>query len=141
MGTKAQGDMCYAAAMPEEPMFVLLARDPYAPQLVRYWAQGRENAIEAGLKPVEDMAKVEEAYACADKMEAWREANNGAWRNTEYKCGVSEPSERDRALEEAAKVCEGVTHTGRWAPTKLEIAVSTQNFCAKAIRAQKSGEA
>lgn len=44
---------------------------------------------------------------------------------------------RDAVLEEAATVCEGVRHTNM-APTHERIAKSTQNFCAKAIRAQKS---
>lgn len=44
---------------------------------------------------------------------------------------------RDLVLEEAAKVCEGVESWGL-SPTKLEVAQSTQRFCAKAIRAQRS---
>lgn len=67
MGTKNKpGDFdCYANALPDEPMFVLLARDPHAPALVRAWADRR---LEAG----EDRAKVEEAYGCANAMEKWR---------------------------------------------------------------------
>lgn len=42
---------------------------------------------------------------------------------------------RDEVLEEAAQICEGVTHWGL-SSTKLEVAKSTQRFCAKAIRAQ-----
>jgi hypothetical protein len=40
MGTKRNPGQydCYAKAEPDEPMFVLLARDPTAPQLVRDWA-------------------------------------------------------------------------------------------------------
>lgn len=44
-------------------------------------------------------------------------------------------TERDRVLEEAAEICEGVTHWGL-SRTKAEVAQSTQRFCAKAIRAQ-----
>lgn len=66
MGTKnnpAPWD-CYANAHPDEPMFVLLGRDPWAAALVRLWAVGRESAGE-------DQSKVAEARACADHMEAW----------------------------------------------------------------------
>lgn len=44
---------------------------------------------------------------------------------------------RDAVLEEAAAICEDVTSWGL-SPTKAEVAKSTQTFCAKAIRAQKS---
>lgn len=55
---------CYANAFHDEPMFVLLGRDPMAATLVRAWATMRE---EQG----EDPAKVAEARACADAMDAW----------------------------------------------------------------------
>lgn len=57
---------CYSRAEPDEPMFVLLARDKHAPALVRSWARARRQSGE-------DDAKVEEAFECADAMEAWRE--------------------------------------------------------------------
>jgi hypothetical protein len=70
MGTKNNpGDFdCYKNAEPDEPMFVLLARDKSAPTLVRLWAQWRE-------QNGEDPKKVAEARECADKMEAWRREN------------------------------------------------------------------
>jgi hypothetical protein len=55
---------CYANAKPNEPMFVLLARDPSAPFLVGLWALIRE-------KLEEDPAKIDEARACAEEMERW----------------------------------------------------------------------
>jgi hypothetical protein len=72
MGTKNNpGDFdCYANAEPDEPMFILLARDEYAPALIRRWARKRAAAGE-------DPAKVEEARACAKAMEEWRLANRG----------------------------------------------------------------
>lgn len=83
MGTKLQElrSGCFAAAMDDEPMFVLLARDASAPDKVRGWADDRERDIEAGRKPATDMDKVLDARATADRMEAWREANDGVWRN------------------------------------------------------------
>lgn len=66
MGTKndpGQFD-CYEAAEPDEPMFVLLARDPMAPGLVEQWADWRALIGE-------DQAKVAEARECAGKMRDW----------------------------------------------------------------------
>lgn len=60
---------CYANAEPDEPMFVLLARDPLAPILVRLWADLREHA--AG-----NPSKVFEARTCAIDMEKWRIRKN-----------------------------------------------------------------
>jgi hypothetical protein len=62
---------CYAKAALDEPMFVLLARDPWAPHLVRAWAMhmGRDNGC--------DEEKIAEALACAAAMEAWRKRQCG----------------------------------------------------------------
>lgn len=91
MGTKnapAKFD-CYSNALPDEPMFILLARDPSAPDLVEGWASGRIYAIATGKKPQSDMAMVEEAQDCAKAMRAWRQQNNGRWR--EAKPSSAEP--------------------------------------------------
>lgn len=62
---------CYTNAKNDEPMFVLLARDPLAPQLVRRWAQLKQMRA-ATLKAVE---KSHEASDCADAMEKWKLEN------------------------------------------------------------------
>lgn len=82
MGTKNNpGDYdCYANALPDEPMFILLARDRTAPDLLRVWAHQLDIAIDLGDKPESDREKVTEAILCANQMEEWREANDGAWR-------------------------------------------------------------
>lgn len=85
---------CYAAALPDEPMFVLLGRDPLAPFLVSIWAAVRmadwEKAgvvLDAmigraggqfGLAP--DIDKGVEAMDCSVDMFGWRAAHEGAWR-------------------------------------------------------------
>lgn len=71
MGTKNNPGKfdCYAAAEPDEPMFVMLGRDPHAYAAVRKWADDRIAAIEAGIKPETDMEIVDEARLCADAME------------------------------------------------------------------------
>jgi len=71
---------CFSRAMPDEPMFVLLARDPSAPSLVESWAHRRATEIGQGNRPESDKAQVGEAYALASKMRAWRANNDGTWR-------------------------------------------------------------
>lgn len=74
---------CYDAALPDEPMFTLLARDPSAPHVVRQWAYERERAIARGEKSESDAVKVIEARAVADAMQKWRAENDGTWRRAE----------------------------------------------------------
>ena len=67
MGTKnnpGQYD-CYDTAEPDEPMFILIARDPNARRLVDRWATLSE--VEGG-----NPDKIAEARQCAIDMEAWR---------------------------------------------------------------------
>lgn len=83
---------CYANAEPDEPMFVLLARDDLAPYVIRIWAALRSaransgskseitEAIEAALEIVYEKTcmsidKFNEARECANDMEAWRKAH------------------------------------------------------------------
>lgn len=71
---------CYAEAMDDEPIFVLMARDVQAPAIVREWARYRKMQILQGHKPESDMPKVHEALDCAVAMEDWRRDNDGKWR-------------------------------------------------------------
>lgn len=68
MGTKNNPGTfdCYANAEPDEPMFVLLARDPLAPILVEQWAESRKET---------DPLKAHEAKVCAAAMREWQRAN------------------------------------------------------------------
>ena len=63
MGTKLKPGKfdCYANAEPDEPMFVLLARDKHAPVLVWLWSLLRETEGESP-------EKVQEAVDCASAM-------------------------------------------------------------------------
>ncbi len=63
---------CYANALPEEPMFVLLARDPDFAELVLEWADKRQNAVRCGERPDTDIALVAEARQCALNGALWR---------------------------------------------------------------------
>ena len=91
MGTKNKPGQfdCYANAEPDEPMFVLLARDRLAPFLTSIWSKIRAGDFEAAsvvfdkmvrevgpryaIEP--DMDKSGEAIECALAMFAWRKTN------------------------------------------------------------------
>ena len=70
MGTKQRPGAydCYAAAEPDEPMFVLLARDANAPEVVEYWIACRL----ARKAELIDGDQLVEAQELADAMRAWR---------------------------------------------------------------------
>ena len=74
MGTKNNPGAfdCYANAGDDEPMFVLLARDVLAPDIVRTWVARHSGAALTGRPYTE---KEQEALDCADAMEAWRKEN------------------------------------------------------------------
>lgn len=80
MGTKEHPGAfdCYEAAEPDEPMFVLLARDEQAAQRVDEWAAERfaatARALAAGhaVTPNREMRKIAEALKCAQDMREWR---------------------------------------------------------------------
>lgn len=84
MGTKNKPGTfdCYHNALPNEPMFVLLGRDPFAPELVEIWGKQRLADIAAGERPESDRTMAQEAYDCAQEMMRWRAANMGAWRKS-----------------------------------------------------------
>lgn len=63
MGTKNNpGNFdCYTNAEPDEPMFILLGRDPLAPALVKIWAAMRRGDLGVALNEFNDMAQSDEA--------------------------------------------------------------------------------
>lgn len=67
MGTKNNPGKydCYTKAEPDEPMFVLLGRDRYAPILVELWAMLRE-------RDGEKSAQTAEAKECAEAMRTFK---------------------------------------------------------------------
>ena len=71
---------CWARALDDEPVFVLLARDPEAPSLVRRWADRRMDEISHGTRPASDEVQVWEARDWALAAEKWREEANFKWR-------------------------------------------------------------
>jgi len=68
MGTKNNPGRfdCYDKAEPDEPMFVLLARDKTAPLLVDMWVMLQDEINDE---------KHHEAKQCAEKMREWHSKN------------------------------------------------------------------
>ena len=71
MGTKNRPGKfdCYTAAEPDEPMFVLLGRDPLAGALVRLWCVARDGT--------DEIAQINEAQACANDLISWATKKKG----------------------------------------------------------------
>lgn len=69
MGTKNNPGAfdCFANAEPDEPMFVLLGRDPVAGLIVELWAHLR---VEMG-KDAPDDPMIVEAIECAKALNKW----------------------------------------------------------------------
>jgi hypothetical protein len=83
MGTKQNpGEFdCYANALPDEPMFTLLARDKLAPDIIRTWVITKTKQLAIHKKPLStELDKMVEALHLADAMEDWRKTNDGKWR-------------------------------------------------------------
>lgn len=62
---KVEAGHCLANSAPDEPVFVLCARDVTAPDIVRLWAV---NAASRGVS----YKKCQEAREVADAMERWQ---------------------------------------------------------------------
>lgn len=88
MGTKNNPGKydCHAAADPDEPMFVLLGRDPFACILVRIWADlredlgrpiGDEEAAATAALSDEEQEKISEARKTANELEAYARRRRG----------------------------------------------------------------
>jgi len=58
---------CLNKASPDEPVFVLRAKDPVAAMAVRHWATMAQDEHE--------MAKIASALKVAEEMEQWRAQN------------------------------------------------------------------
>lgn len=75
---------CFARALPHEPMFILLARDQAAPEVIRHWAAQRQLMVLDG-----DLAshseQIVDAMDSADTFERWRAEHDGEWRGAEAK--------------------------------------------------------
>jgi len=73
---------CYANALPDEPMFILLGRDPDFSALVQAWALRRKERIHWGECPESDHKMVMEALDLASYGAQWRRDNEGKWRSS-----------------------------------------------------------
>lgn len=61
---------CYEAALPDEPMFVLLGRDPAAPATIEFWANERNRLGKT--TDDDDNARIGAALREAEEMRGWR---------------------------------------------------------------------
>lgn len=66
---------CLAKALPDEPMFILLGRDPGAPAAIRRWVKYRRQL------DGQDEGQLQAAENDAVAFAEWREENDGRWRN------------------------------------------------------------
>jgi hypothetical protein len=89
MGTLLKPDEfdCYSKLLPDEPFFVLVARDLFAPAAVHAWCDQRELHIRRGFLGdkrlfVEEIRQLAVARECADEMPKWRRTHMGLWRPT-----------------------------------------------------------
>lgn len=64
---------CYEAALPDEHVFTILARDPAGPATLRFWADERER-VGKTVNP-DDKDRIDDARRDATLMEVWRDAN------------------------------------------------------------------
>ncbi len=72
MDTIYNTEGCFYRALEDEPVFVLLARDPCAAETVRWWVTLRQALIGRGEKPLEDHETLASAMKDAASMVAWR---------------------------------------------------------------------
>lgn len=80
---------CLAKALPDEPMFILLGRDPSAPDAIRRWCELRALDSVSGEKR-QDAEQLDEAFLTAEAMEAWRESNAGRWHQEPPRPGITD---------------------------------------------------
>lgn len=75
MGTKASPGAfrCYEAALPDEPFFTILARDPAAPATLEFWAAERIRKDKNHTE--EDRSRISEAMTERLEMADWRQKN------------------------------------------------------------------
>lgn len=66
---------CLTKALADEPMFILLARDPAAPAAIRRWAKYRRK-----WRPEEE-DQIATAEQDALDFEDWRDEHQGEWKN------------------------------------------------------------
>ena len=64
---------CFEAALPDEHIFTILARDPAGPATLRYWASERKALGKT--ENTDDRDRIDDALRDALLMETWREEN------------------------------------------------------------------
>ncbi|HVB68010.1 MAG TPA: hypothetical protein VNE67_09165 [Acetobacteraceae bacterium] len=88
---------CYGRALPDEPLFTLLARDVDYAAVVCEWASRRLHRIARGEAPFSDINLVIEALQTGVQGSDWRGANMGKWRANSRAGGTE--ADREAAIE------------------------------------------
>lgn len=93
---------CIPKALPDEPIFAILARDPAAPMTILAWADIHER-----IKGDEaDPEQLEEARTDAGKFDQWRKDNHLRWRTPDAVKAVdaNPPTPRDEIASLAGRI-------------------------------------
>jgi hypothetical protein len=119
----------YVKALPDEPYFMLLARDKTAPAKIRQWADEKRGAVISEFGASADalrtdpsrqaeyrheMEKCRDADMIAHDMEDWRALNDGAWREDSARHELDDinPALRDAIAEEVKRSVCSLLATG-----------------------------
>lgn len=103
MDTIYNANGCFYRALDDEPVFVLLARDPCTPEAIRWWVTLRQALIGRGEKPLEDHETLADALRAAMAAHTWRVDATDPTRYLEAPRWKAEPAP-DRELVEAGLV-------------------------------------
>lgn len=93
---------CYEAALPDEPFFTILARDPAAPATLRFWTEERVRQNKCASK--EDTDRLGEARRDAEHMAVWRAKQLAAAEETGEEVSWRLP--RPKNLDDDGPICE-----------------------------------
>jgi len=124
MGTKnnpGQFD-CYAKALPDEPMFVLLGRDPLAGFLTSIWAKMRVGDFEAAFEVFKAMMDRNPEYIASPDVDKAYEAIACALRMFDYR------KEREAAKERVAKIDKKFEEASGWGSWMADASKERENL-------------
>lgn len=142
----------YRRALPDEPMFIILGRDPSAPKMLVQWADERRRDIMKEL--VDNADKLEddaeffkdrrrelqqctEADELAGRMVAWRKQNEGTWRDgapPRPRLGDIDPALKEAVSDALRSSIAQMCMTGTAAISIVEHAVNAWSVGGFAIR-------
>lgn len=87
---------CLAKLEPDEPCFVLIARDRASPAVIKVWATLWLQEISLGLRSETDRAQVTQALKIATEMEIWERDRRQRRDHLTTEFGPPNPSDGSR---------------------------------------------